>query len=292
MNYPTPLHVAATLAGLCLVAAPFFDPKDPPCVCLASDLVGMKVVSPEGESLGSIEDIVVHPGGSPSYAVLSFGGWLGMGDKLFAMPWSVFKPMERAGTDGAERTKRERPKTLVLPVSKERLRAAPGFDKKNWPMTANPEWARDIDKYYAGESNPNTRRVETTTRPATSHLVWQATELKGANVDTPTGDKLGDVRDLGIDMDGRVCFATPSVGGFLGIGDKIVAVPWDQLKFSTRGEKGDKKIITLAATKAQLEGAPEFKEGKEHAGSMCEPQRIGQVYEYFSTKPYWTTSAA
>src|SRR5690242_21020435 len=69
--------------------------KKLPCVCFASDIVGMKVLSTSGEDLGKIEDVVVNPGGEVSYAVLAFGGFLGMGDKLFAVPWNVLQVKDK-----------------------------------------------------------------------------------------------------------------------------------------------------------------------------------------------------
>ena len=106
-----------------------------PHVCLAEDLTGMSVVSPQGEKLGKIEDVVIHPGGEVAYAVLSFGGFLGMGDKLFAIPWSALR------LDPDEHCFR-------LNVSKEQLKNAPGFDKDAWPSMADQAWAEQVHSYY------------------------------------------------------------------------------------------------------------------------------------------------
>jgi sporulation protein YlmC with PRC-barrel domain len=273
------LHVTGALAGLSLIAGAHSNIKDTPSIWLAHDLIGMKVLSQQGDSLGKIEDIVVHPGGEASYAVLSFGGTLGMGDKLFAMPWSVLHTVE------ADTAKKDSARSLVLPLDKERLKTAPGFDKNSWPTMANPDWTKDVDAFYAGEVNPNTKKaVEASKR--TSVITWRATELKGADVKTPTGDKLGDVKELAIDSNGRVSYAVLSVGGFLGMGERFVAVPWDSLTFALGGDKSDKKSITLASTKKQLEGAPQFKDDKEHAVEMCDPKWITRVYEYYSIPAY------
>ncbi len=276
------LHVTGALAGLSLLAglaSARSNLGEPASVWLASDLIGMKVISEQGDSLGKIEDIVVHPGGEPSYAVLSFGGWFGAGDKLFAMPWSTLR------TVAPDTAKKDSARSLVLPLDKERLKTAPGFDKKSWPVMANPDWTKDVDVFYAGEVNPNTKRaVDAAAR--TSVITWRVSELKGTNVKTPTGDKLGDLKEVAIDSNGRVSYVALSVGGFLGMGDKLVAVPWDSLTFALGGDKGDKKMITLANTKKELEQAPEFKEGKDHCAEMCDPKWIGRVYEYFSVPAY------
>jgi sporulation protein YlmC with PRC-barrel domain len=104
----------------------------------SSQLVGMPVQNAAGEDLGKIEDLVLDLNtGRVRYAALSFGGFLGVGDKLFAVPWGALR-MKTVGEDT----------TFVLDVSKERLEKAPGFSKDQWPNMAEPNWAREIDTYY------------------------------------------------------------------------------------------------------------------------------------------------
>ncbi len=277
------IAVASAFVGLPSLSAAQTPHQDVPRVWLAQDIIGMKVSSQSGEHLGKIEDVVVHPGGEPSYAVLSFGGWLGMGDKHFAMPWNVLRALE------ADPAAKVGERSLVLPLEKERLKTAPGFDKKNWPSLANQEWTRDVDTFYKGDVNPNVRRAaEAGMR--NSIISWRTSELKGTNVKTPTGEKLGDVKELAIDSNGRVSYVALSVGGFLGVGDKVVAVPWGSLNFSMAGPESDKKLITLASTKEQLTGAPSFLSGKEHCDQMCDQQWIDTVYSYYSQPKYWTST--
>jgi sporulation protein YlmC with PRC-barrel domain len=253
-----------------------------PHAWLASELIGLKVVSQTGESLGKIEDVVVHPGNRPSYAVLSFGGWLGMGDKLFALPWSVLRTVE------ADTTVKDSARALVLPVSKERFKTAPGFDKANWPDMANHEWTRALDTYYSADIEAQRVRPASSV-PYTNTVTWKASSLKGADVRTPGGEKLGDIRDLAIDTNGRVMYAALSVGGFLGMGERVVAVPWDSLIFARGNENGDKKLVSLVSTKAQLEQAPQFKTGAEYSSEMRDPRWTRGVYDHFAAPAYWET---
>lgn len=107
-----------------------------PRIMSADTLEGDKVRNSADEDLGSIEHIMLDvPNGRVAYAVLSFGGFLGMGDKLFAVPW-------RALTLDTEN------KCFVLDASKERLEKAPGFDKDHWPSMADESWARGVHEYY------------------------------------------------------------------------------------------------------------------------------------------------
>ena len=102
----------------------------------ADTLIGDSVVNQAGDSLGEIKAIMLDvTGGRIAYAVLSFGGFLGMGNKLFAVPWSAFI------MDAGE-------KRFILDIDKERLENAPGFDKDHWPSMADAEWATDLHAYY------------------------------------------------------------------------------------------------------------------------------------------------
>lgn len=73
--------------------------------------------------------------GRIAYAVLSFGGFMGVGDKLFAIPWNAL----RVNTQEHK---------FVLEADKNTLEAAPGFDKDNWPDMADQSWGSDIHLYY------------------------------------------------------------------------------------------------------------------------------------------------
>ena len=107
-----------------------------PQVMDADTLIGDSVANGSGEDLGKIEAIMLDvTSGRIAYAVLSFGGFLGMGDKLFAIPWSALT----LDTDN---------KCFVLDVPKEQLENAPGFDKDHWPSMADPTWANDVHRYY------------------------------------------------------------------------------------------------------------------------------------------------
>lgn len=105
-------------------------------VLSAKTLMGDKVVNPQGEHLGEIKELMIDPQtGHVGYAVLSFGGFLGMGDKLFAIPF-------RALALNADQ------KEFVLNVPKDKLKSAPGFDKSNWPKSADRQWGTEIHTFY------------------------------------------------------------------------------------------------------------------------------------------------
>lgn len=107
-----------------------------PEVMDAATLQGDKVINAVGEDLGKIEAIMLDvASGRIAYTVLSFGGFLGMGTKLFALPWGAL-------------TLNARERCFVLDVNREKLENANGFDKDHWPSMADPTWASELHAYY------------------------------------------------------------------------------------------------------------------------------------------------
>jgi sporulation protein YlmC with PRC-barrel domain len=105
-------------------------------VLSASSLAGDSVKNAAGEDLGNIDEIMIDiPSGRVAYAVLSFGGVLGIGSKLFALPWEVL-------------TVDEDRRCFILNVDKPTLERAPGFDKDHWPDMAERTWGAQIYSYY------------------------------------------------------------------------------------------------------------------------------------------------
>lgn len=102
----------------------------------ASSLIGDKVTNDASEDLGSVKDIMLDTEtGTVAYVVVSFGGLLGIGDKLLAIPFQKF-------------TIDEANKEFNLHVDKETLKAAPGFDEDHWPDFTKTDFNERIQKYY------------------------------------------------------------------------------------------------------------------------------------------------
>ncbi|MFN2421611.1 MAG: PRC-barrel domain-containing protein [Gemmatimonadota bacterium] len=102
----------------------------------ASTLIGTEVQNRDGEDLGKIEDVMIdRRRGCVAYAVLSFGGFVGMSEKLFALPWQAMR------ID----TQKER---VIVDIEREVLENAPGFDKDHRPGTVDDDWLRELYIYY------------------------------------------------------------------------------------------------------------------------------------------------
>lgn len=108
----------------------------------STKLMGMKVRNADGEDLGKIKDLVIDVDrGQVRYAALSFGGFLGLGDKLFAVP---MRALRLAHKDNETH--------FVLHVNKDRLKNAPGFSDDAWPDFANPAWGAEVDAFYGTDT--------------------------------------------------------------------------------------------------------------------------------------------
>lgn len=131
------LGVIALLSLACAAGSFAQDRELPWNLIRGNTFIGANVENPQGQNLGDIKDIVIdRASGRMAYAVVSFGGFLGMGEKLFAVPWGAFS-QPKADKD-----------TFVLDIDKERLKNAPGFDAHNWPQMASREWVTSLYSYY------------------------------------------------------------------------------------------------------------------------------------------------
>lgn len=294
-----------------------------------------------GQPAGQDSNRLGQPAEENSYAVISLGSWANMADRHCALPWSIIHTAE------ANSTEKDGKRKLVLMIDKELLRTAPNFEKRTWPDMTNAAWRTEIDTFYRPHVSGLRSRQGATGSGATGatgsgstggtgqdrdergqddrdqrqgqpqeanarmkQIVWRVSELDGADVVSATNEKLGDIEEIAIDTDGHFCYVAISAGGFLGMGERVVAVPWESLQFSMSGdnnendrrageagtgndnsranaEKTGKRVITLNATKEQLERAPEFSNDKEDAARMSSKEWIATVYQHFSVKPYW-----
>lgn len=105
----------------------------------ASKIIGTDVRNRQGQKIGDIKDVVLDGSGQIAYTVVATGGFLSMGDRLHAIPWTALQ--KDAGNN-----------YFVLDMSKEQLKSAPGFDSKHWPNMADERWNSENRNHYATPS--------------------------------------------------------------------------------------------------------------------------------------------
>lgn len=255
--------------------------RDNPEFLSADSVMDDKVVNREGEDLGKFEDLMIDLGeGRIAYAALSFGGFLGMGDKLFAIPWQAL-------------TLRVHEHAFVLDIPKETLENAEGFDKDNWPATTReslsttysyygyqPYWQTRAVEEQAGIST-GTRMRGTAGRDNAGFL--RASKVQGEKVINRDGDHIGKIEDIMIDLqDGMIAYAVITHGGILGIGSKQFAIPWQALSLSTR-----KDAFVLDIPKETLDKA----EGLDKDKWPVTREELSRTYAYYGYQPYWQAAA-
>lgn len=194
-----------------------------------SQLIGKDVRNPQGEKLGEINDLIIDVNNEViHYAILSFGGMMGLGDKLFAYPLTVF----RHALDRDE---------LVLDVDKERLRKAPGFERNRWPDWGAPDYNSSVERHF-GQGNRMMPKPN-------AHLL-RASQLMGKNVDDSNGKNAGELKDLVVSMStGRVRYAVLDFDRSWNMNDRLLTLPMKSLRFPADA----KADLVLLAAREQLD---------------------------------------
>jgi len=117
----------------------------------ASQLIGANIQNDNGDSVGEINDLVIDGNtGRVRYAAVTYGGFLGMGSKLFAVPFEAFHVKSKSANSNDY--------VLVLNVTKDQLKGAEGFDKDRWPDFADRNFTRELERRYNVERTANRSR--------------------------------------------------------------------------------------------------------------------------------------
>jgi sporulation protein YlmC with PRC-barrel domain len=249
----------------------------------ASDITNLDVRNAEGKDVGSISDLVVELNtGEVRYAALSFGGFAGFGDKLFAVPWQALK--FKFGEDDHH---------IVVDVDVDKLENAQGFNEDKWPSKADPKWVVQAEK-EADETKDEEAKEKSASadeKPATKEAgdrivydaVYRVSSLKGMEVRNKNGEDLGTINELVFDItEGKIAYAALSHGGVLGVGDKLFAVPFEAF---TLKHKADEKHFVLNVSEEKLSTAEGFDES--HWPDTANPEWAANVDRHFevSRKP-------
>ena len=140
------------------------DDKTRGATIRASQLIGQNIKNSKGDNVGEINDLVIDSSGKIRYAAVTYGGFLGLGSKMFAVPFEAFQVRQdpddrnnRRGTNDRddravanERSDRNDRTNyvLTLDVTKDQLDGAQGFDNDRWPDFADTKFTQDLDRRY------------------------------------------------------------------------------------------------------------------------------------------------
>jgi len=244
----------------------------------ASTLMGKDVYGPDKTSIGQISDLVLEKEGATRVAIIDVGGFLGVGEKPVAIPFADLKFAKAEGADASAEPQ------VTIAMTKDQLQALPTFNIAALDKTAStatapatapdatapapdatatadkPADATATDTMAAAPAKPD----QTTEQPATTGSISAspvsqdiaASTLIGAETYGTDNSDIGEISDIVFDPKGDIKAVVVDVGGFLGIGEKPVALNFDNLNIRT--DENGKLMVSVSATKDQLDKAPAF----------------------------------
>ncbi len=218
----------------------------------ASQLKGTRLENAQGDHVGDIHDIVIDPtNGDIRYVTVTYGGFLGLGNKLYAVPFEAFQ-VRRDSADADDYT-------MILNVSEERVKAAEGFEDSDWPNFADTNYTQRLDSLYGVDRQAMAARGGTTSPSVPSGQAVKASDLIGHNLQNRQGDSVGKIDDLVLDAgQGKLRYAAVTYGGFLGFGDKLFAVPFESFQFQRAPNDRGAYVMVLDVTQDRLDRAEGF----------------------------------
>ena len=232
--------------------------RDMPAPMASDDtrkLIGRNIQNAQNETIGEIEAVYVGPDGKVDSLIVGVSGFLGVGERDVRLPWSDLRV-----SDNSEK--------IVLNITKDELKAKPEYKYSNaaWrgqvfsdegPWTAGDpnRMARDRAASERLSADRNTAST-TSTGDFNANGEISGNAFIGANVRNRNNETVGKVEDVYIDDGGTIKKVVVSVGGFLGMGAKDVAVKWSDIK---RSRDGKSLVLTTNWTKDSLKAMPEYK---------------------------------
>ena len=280
--------LAAVIAGIAATASaqtqttPSTAPGQPPARTATKDmpapqaadarkLIGRSVKNPNNDTIGKIESVYLDANGKVDSVIVGVGGFLGVGERYARLHWRDLQI-----SDNGEK--------VVVNMTKDQLKAMAPYKYKDDAMRGQVFNDRGVWKDDSRAAAADTR---TTTAPATTNTQTatrtttestgdfnaqgdvSANAVIGAKVKNPNKDTVGTVQDLYVDAAGNIKTVVLSVGGFLGVGSKDVAMKWSDLKQSRDGKS---VLLTTNLSKDELKSMPDYKYEKRQPNQAAAPK--------------------
>ncbi len=210
-----------------------------------------------GEAIGEIDDIVVTANGELGAVVVSVGGFLGIGEKQVEIEWKTVQVLAGEGE-----------RVLYVPMTREQLEAAPVFDREaalqSWSerRLSDAKMGGQGRKAMSGSASSLSESAALTSLPEgltpMKASEARAENLIGGAVYGPGEERLGEVGDLIIEDGGAIQAMIVDFGGFLGVGEKMVAVDYEDITLM-KDDEGEPYLVT-SLSESELQAAPEYRE--------------------------------
>jgi sporulation protein YlmC with PRC-barrel domain len=240
-----------------------------PVAADARKLIGRNVKNPAGETVGEIKSVYLTADGKVDSVMVGVGGFLGVGEREVRLAWKDLQVM-----DNGEK--------VVVNMTKDQLKAMAPYKYKDeaWRgqvFTERGPWKDD------SRAAADTRAPATTTTTTADKRPVTATEstgdfnaqgdvsanaVIGAKIKNENKDTVGTVQDMYIDGSGNVKTVVVSVGGFLGVGSKDVAVKWSDVKQTRDGKS---VVLMTNLSKDDLKAMPDYKYERRQPSQAATP---------------------
>ncbi|MEO6710187.1 MAG: PRC-barrel domain-containing protein, partial [Planctomycetota bacterium] len=191
-------------------------------------------------------------------------------------------------TTGAGGAGLNRPSYVTLNgVDAARWRTAPNFESAAWPKDNDLRVWDESDTFFASPEGAVGVREASAPRAG---AFFRASKLQSQSVVDANGQAVGRLGQLVFDpVAGRLNYAAVSVGDEGSADSRVVAMPWESLRASRLDEKDR---FQMTAPRDRLSGAPQFTSGDEGWKQMSDPMWVGEMYNYYSVRPYWSSTNA
>jgi sporulation protein YlmC with PRC-barrel domain len=228
-------------------------------VIRGSDLIGKSFLSQDGKEVGKIRNVIFDQSGEAKYAIIATGGFLGLGEKMVAVPFDMLEPAPEQNA-------------FMVNVPEAKLKDAPVFSEK----TYNAEWENKVNTYFGAPEKaartPEAQMPEQGAAPAAGANIVQMSNLMDKNVTAQEGEKIGTVHDV-ILQNGKITYLLVSTG----MGAEPIVVPWQSAKVEP-----EQNVVSLDIAKAKLDNAPRFAEGD--LAKVDTPEWSQKIHSYYGTE--------
>ena len=211
----------------------------------AKKLIGRNVKNPQDETVGEIESVYINADGKVDSVILGVGGFLGVGERHVRVAWKDLRISDNGNK-------------VVINATKDQLKAMAPYTYRDAKLRG--QVFTDTGPYTAANDRVNPAPADRTATESTGDFnvrgAVSGNALIGAKVHNAAKETVGSIEDVYLDAKGAVDSVVVSVGGFLGVGTKHVAVKWSDLKV---GRDGKDLMLTTNWTKDTLKAMPDYK---------------------------------
>ncbi|RJP26810.1 MAG: PRC-barrel domain containing protein [Candidatus Abyssobacteria bacterium SURF_5] len=223
------------------------------------DLIGQRVVSQQGQNLGTVEDLVLSENGQIRYIILSRSMIQGFEDKVAAIPWNAAQPSIQ-------------PNALMVNISQSKLNSAPHFSQNQLSNLESPQMQHRINSYYGVGSMREMRGGGMMTG-------MRANALIGELMTNTQGQQLGVVKDLFTNEMGCIKYVILSPAEEMEMGNRLVAIPFNVVQSDI-----ERETLTADISQSKLRDAPTFT-SQNWRDYINNPQFDQRVHSYFGVEP-------